>query len=146
MLIAMLTTLAAAVLFVACPNVAGLLTSRASARARKMAMRLAIGAGRARLIRQLMTESLLIALAGGTQGLAFGYGAIKHDIFRSKRARGSTRARHPSLRANQSSPGNRVDTNYRLDVGFPLSSSCVTRRKRGTHRRHRPSGAYWRLS
>ena len=76
-LIAMLTTLAFAVLFVACANVAGLLTSRAPARAKEMAMRLAIGAGRGRLIRQLMTESLLIALAGGVLGLAVGYGAIK---------------------------------------------------------------------
>ena len=80
MLIAMLTTLAAAVLFVACANVAGLLTSRASARAREMAMRLALGAGRPRLIRQLMTESLLIALCGGVLGLAVGYGAI--NLFR----------------------------------------------------------------
>ncbi|MGE5813812.1 MAG: ABC transporter permease [Acidobacteriota bacterium] len=76
MLIAMLATLAAAVLFVACANVAGLLTSRAPARAREMAMRLAVGAGRGRLIRQLMTESLLIALAGGVLGLAVAYGGI----------------------------------------------------------------------
>jgi putative ABC transport system permease protein len=76
MLIAMLATLAAAVLFVACANVAGLLTSRAPARAREMAMRLAIGAGRGRLIRQLMTESLLIALAGCVLGLAVAYSGI----------------------------------------------------------------------
>ena len=75
-LVAMLTTLALAVLFVACANVAGLLTSRAPARAKEMAMRVAVGAGRGRLITQLMVESLLIALAGAALGLMVGYGAI----------------------------------------------------------------------
>lgn len=102
------------VLLIACANVANLLLVRATIRKREFAIRSALGAGRARIVRQLLSESVLLSLAGGILGMALGYAGMRALLAISP-------AGLPRVGEN----GSAIGIDWRV-AGFTLSISLLT--------------------
>jgi putative ABC transport system permease protein len=102
------------VLLIACANVANLLLVRATGRKREFAIRAAMGASRARVIRQLLTESVLLAMVGGVLGLALGFLGVRWLL-----------AISPAGLPRIGDDGAAVGVDWRV-LGFTLMVSCAT--------------------
>jgi len=110
-LLLVLTGAVGLVLLIACANVANLLLVRAASRRHEIGIRMAVGAGRARVIRQLLAESVLLALSGGAVGLLIGYSGI--------------RALLASVNADNLPPASDIGMDWHM-LGFALAVSLLT--------------------